>query len=782
MPQIKTLLPHQEKFINFSQLECFNRKGFLLFHFMGTGKTITSLSWAMNYPDHNIFVICPKGLENVWISEKKKIGIDNRKLQIVDWKTFFNNSEKYESKIKNSLLVMDESHHILFYFKKNKNLRNMEKILDVLNKSYKTLSLSGTPIMHSIIDLSFLMNSIKNYGDKFPLNKENFYQKYGKIKKKEANWFRYLMAKHNNPFYGISQLIRTLGITAIGVKGIIEYLKYKMKKQDPESMRKKLAWRIERAKKDGKNNNEALKQAQKELEASFFKELLPIIAVMYFVPILINMFLDARETSQKKLLSDTLNVDEFCLSQFYDLDHKKLTNEISSHVSYYDFANKSEKISDYPSKKLNLYYFKYSFLQNSILLQLLSGNLTDKSIEMLQLSKTGRTELYRDIGSKFEEYLRVGRFIANLSKFNEYLSFHKNIKIKKDLKNGFSSTHDFSQIINLSNYSILPEKFQFIINNICKGGEKEKTVIYSNFEKQGYEIMSLILNILGLKHFIVDPEQKIENRIKIIEEFNKGKVNTIILHPSIYEGISLLKVRKLYILEPIELYTIREQLIARCVRYKSHHDLPSDQRNVEIYDFSYRQARLIHGKRSIFKDELDKLYDNLYENYPDLKNKLKKPNFKINFSYIMKKKKIDNKGNKKNNLDKILIKLVSFLPQGESTRKDSLEKVSTYDDYFFEAGEDKKLIKYSRELLGSKKGRTELFYGYDYLYGPQKHRRKLLTEPDDHALFKSEVNRCHISVVLGLLKNQQNKDDKDCLKRNCKIWLPTNPGDCNKLN
>ena len=53
--------------------------------------------------------------------------------------------------------------------------------------------------------------------------------------------------------------------------------------------------------------------------------------------------------------------------------------------------------------------------------------------------------------------------------------------------------------------------------------------------------------------------------------------------PAIREGVSLLRVRNIHIMEPYWNMSRMEQIIGRGIRYCSHKDMPSKERRVNVY-------------------------------------------------------------------------------------------------------------------------------------------------------------------------------------------------------
>ncbi len=149
---------------------------------------------------------------------------------------------------------------------------------------------------------------------------------------------------------------------------------------------------------------------------------------------------------------------------------------------------------------------------------------------------------------------------------------------------------------NITKYS---KKFYKILNKINKA--EGPTFIYSNFKDLG-GIRSLVQYLEyhgyknyktfgpGRKRFAIwsgDEHHHVKEEIKYI--FNKkenadgSKIKIMLGSPSIKEGVSLLRVSQVHILEPYWNMSRMLQIIGRAVRFCSHKDMPRDRRQVEVF-------------------------------------------------------------------------------------------------------------------------------------------------------------------------------------------------------
>jgi nucleoside-triphosphatase THEP1 len=162
---------------------------------------------------------------------------------------------------------------------------------------------------------------------------------------------------------------------------------------------------------------------------------------------------------------------------------------------------------------------------------------------------------------------------------------------------GFSSFKgDYLQMQNIGNYSI---KFFKIIKKI---GESDGPVfVYSNFkELGGIKCFVTFLEYHGWKNYIKygpgvkrfsiwsgDESQKVKDEIKYIynqkSNENGTKIKIMLGSPSIKEGVSLLRVQQVHMIEPYWNMSRMLQIMGRAVRFCSHKDVPKAKRIVKIY-------------------------------------------------------------------------------------------------------------------------------------------------------------------------------------------------------
>ena len=191
-----------------------------------------------------------------------------------------------------------------------------------------------------------------------------------------------------------------------------------------------------------------------------------------------------------------------------------------------------------------------------------------------------------DILNMPQNFFLGPRFISNVSFPNKSIG-----------EIGYSSFRGQAlQIQNIGEYSI---KFFKIYQKINKADGP--VFVYSNFkELGGIRCFVKFLEHHGWKNYKTHGEGKkrfalwsgdephhVKDEIKYIfnQKSNEGgtKIKIMIGSPSIKEGVSLLRVQQVHMLEPYWNMSRMLQIMGRAVRFCSHKDVPKSKRIVKIY-------------------------------------------------------------------------------------------------------------------------------------------------------------------------------------------------------
>lgn len=185
-----------------------------------------------------------------------------------------------------------------------------------------------------------------------------------------------------------------------------------------------------------------------------------------------------------------------------------------------------------------------------------------------------------------KNFLLAPRLISNISFPNKGIGV-----------NGFNSLKGSS--LNRKNIKKYSKKFYKMLNNIKKS--KGPVFVYSNFKDLG-----------GLKSFVKfleynkyknyktygegsnrfalwtgDEKSTLREEIKSIfnnvDNSDGSKIKIILGSPSIKEGVSLLRVDQVHIMEPYWNMSRMKQIIGRAIRHCSHKDVEANRRRVNVF-------------------------------------------------------------------------------------------------------------------------------------------------------------------------------------------------------
>ena len=164
-------------------------------------------------------------------------------------------------------------------------------------------------------------------------------------------------------------------------------------------------------------------------------------------------------------------------------------------------------------------------------------------------------------------------------------------------KKGFDSFRGkHLQLENLEEYSV---KFHKIITRINKSSGP--VFVYSNFKEYGgLKSFAEALEYNGYSDYTMTGEgrrryaimsgdaskqlkDEIKNVYNQIANVNGSQLKVLLLSPTAKEGISLLAVRQIHILEPYWNASRIMQVIGRGIRTCSHKNLPEEKRSVQVY-------------------------------------------------------------------------------------------------------------------------------------------------------------------------------------------------------
>lgn len=109
-----------------------------------------------------------------------------------------------------------------------------------------------------------------------------------------------------------------------------------------------------------------------------------------------------------------------------------------------------------------------------------------------------------------------------------------------------------------------------------------KTVIYSNFLEQGVIPITKRLAAEGIPYAVFTGGSTPKEKKQAIADYNSGKIKALVVFSAGGEGLDLKGTRLMQIMEPHWNEEKINQVIGRAARFRSHADLPENERNVTV--------------------------------------------------------------------------------------------------------------------------------------------------------------------------------------------------------
>lgn len=268
---------------------------------------------------------------------------------------------------------------------------------------------------------------------------------------------------------------------------------------------------------------------------------------------------------------------EMSLNKLTDYDIKKLSIEDDYHAKFIDIKKDKDFYRVHGMKISNLFIKKgEENISNNK--NLINEELMEKSNEIQKEIENTMKDEELDVNKKIEIIDNLVDESNKLLKENTNILDQKNIKKKK------------FKFLNKKKLVEYPIKF----TKILKISEGNRTVIYSNYVKTGIEYFISFLDEINLErkekkkqitYYFITPEIKEDLQLfnNIIAKYRNNEINFLLLHPTLIEGLNIIETQNFHFLEPVKEYNKLQQIVARSIRYQSHHHLPIEDRFVNIY-------------------------------------------------------------------------------------------------------------------------------------------------------------------------------------------------------
>lgn len=178
-------------------------------------------------------------------------------------------------------------------------------------------------------------------------------------------------------------------------------------------------------------------------------------------------------------------------------------------------------------------------------------------------------------------------------------------------------------------------KIEAIYKHIKKG--PYPCVVYSNYLKNGVFALTPLLEIDNITYKTITGDTDDEKINQIVNSYNNGKYMVLLITSAGSESLDLKNTRQIHIMEPHWNESRIKQVIGRVIRYKSHSELPKEERKVIIYRWaSVFPERVANRSADQYLIELSKRKAKIFEH----------------FNSVIKEVTIESDNNKHNNKQK----------------------------------------------------------------------------------------------------------------------------------
>ena len=558
-------------------------KGLLLYHKLGAGKTCTSVLIAdhmlRNKKITRVYVLTPGSLRVNWIDEYCKKCGDNFISKNFIFMTYNSNLQlKLQNyNFDNSLIIIDEAHNLI------NSVRNLSpNALMVYKKIYESncrvLLLTGTPIIQYIHEWSLMGNLLNPESFKnilvYNFNKPNIVEEafdHTTVKNKDCQGI--VSYYPGNPDLYPTTIYREPIKCRMGLKQTEKYTEiFTYEKETigrgPPPLNDP----------DYEINHQRYIRCVKRIPSR------KISNVYYDHPIIkkynnivwqikyLNL-LEVKYTEDKNKLNEQAGFE--LISRIYDLQIE-MVNMVKSGLNEY-----REKIRNGNNIKVN-----YNEIDKS-----LRRKEQEQNALLRQLRKEQNFNLYFSRILLFDDkdilkQLNIGNIQGNTEEEQE----EKEDDI--DLDTYYTSWIEDGLVNTYRNllFEVSPKYVALLTNIVSR--IKTKHVIFSFFKTGiGIETLSAFFNKCGISYGVFSGDIDDAERRRIINVFNSvenrdGKLmNVLLITEAGAEGISLLEVNNMHIIESSAREHKITQAIGRVARIYSHINMPKDRQYVNIWRY-----------------------------------------------------------------------------------------------------------------------------------------------------------------------------------------------------
>jgi len=127
----------------------------------------------------------------------------------------------------------------------------------------------------------------------------------------------------------------------------------------------------------------------------------------------------------------------------------------------------------------------------------------------------------------------------------------------------------------------LNKKLDIVLDLILT--ENNQTLVFTNWIDAGVKVLTHLFRQYGIAYLIIEGDTPPKDRLDIVEKYNDGEAQVLIITQAGTEGLDLKGTRNIILLDPVWSNAVVQQIIGRGVRYLSHAHLPEEERVVDVY-------------------------------------------------------------------------------------------------------------------------------------------------------------------------------------------------------
>lgn len=537
-------------------------KNILIYHGLGSGKTgsaINIYNMLYNYtPGWNVFILIKATLkDHPWMTDLQKWLLEEEKkfrFQNIVFVSYdapnadkaFMDAVKNADSSKKSIYIIDESHNFIRNVYSNISTRLGRRALSIYdyiiqdqkeNEGTRVILLSGTPAINEPYELSLMFNLLRP--GIFPKSNSIFNQEFISISS-----YKTLNPSKKNMFQR-----RIMGLVSYYIGATPDYYATKTINYIDIEMSK----------------------YQEDIYTYFEK---------------IEKQMAYKNRSNNKSSETYKSYTRQACNFTFPLMMQGISGETRPRPRGFKITEKEAQLLDKTTENIEKGTEKYYNVQNYL-------DAVDNFVKMFDSYLSERQYSDEKNGHTLVNDIKIYHETYN----DNYVEYHKNETIKSSL---YTELHKCSA------------KMLYIIFEIIKS--HGPVLVYSNYVlMEGLQIFKIYLKYFGFEslsnklsgidnfryteyHGGIDAKQRALN----LEQFNakENKYGNIckimMISPAGAEGIGLLNIRQVHLMEPYWHEVRIIQMIGRAIRMCSHKDLPMNERHVDIY--RYKSVRSNDGK------------------------------------------------------------------------------------------------------------------------------------------------------------------------------------------